>query len=645
MRKKTSIITFIFGIIFACLSFCNISICLAKQLPSAFDPTRHLPLSKVKPGMKGYGLSIFKGTKIEKFDVTVLDVIHNFNPKLDVILVELSGHRLKETGVIAGMSGSPVYFKDPDDGKFKLAGAVAYGWALSRPGFATGGVQPIEQMLQVATNKPKQSATSSPADRNLFCKTLAALTNDSNLKEFDRFILTQAIKTDNTDNTNADNTYENSNNEHPILPEGLRPLSTPICASGLSLKTLKQLQPIFNQENLSLVLSGSAGAGDIQQDNTTQNDIVPAGVLAVPLLIGDLNLAGIGTVTERIGNRFWGFGHPMFAEGPSELPMGAGRIHSIIATLVNSFKLGSAYKPIGTLYHDQATAVAGKIGIVPKMAPITINVNFAGQKISYHYQLAMHKKLSPILLMICANESILARKDLPELNTVKYSGELKFEEFDPINLNNVISNVSIKPLLADIAEPVFIMLNNDFKTIKLESVKLNVDVKPISKYAEILQAALDKNSYKPGEQANIILRLMRIKKPDYMTKISFTIPEDLPDGKYPLSISGMNEMLLTDRMANPYIYKPQNIKEMYQMIKHITKFRSDRFYITIRTRHIGLGAHGCAMPDLPISKLEQLAKAEPAITTKISKYKIIEIPTQHIIYGSFKLRLNISRTQ
>ncbi len=621
------------------VSFCAlifVSTVLAEHLPSAFDPSRHLSLSKVHSGMKGYGLSVFKGTKIERFDVTVLDVIHNFNPKLDVILVELSGKNLKKTGVIAGMSGSPVFLKDPDDGKYKMAGAVAYGWPLSRQGFATGGVQPIQQMLEVDTAKPKKQSTT-PTDRKFFVEAMDAITQSSSLKRFDRFVYTGIVN---------DKIPRGGDIDVQMLPAGLRPLATPICVSGVRMQTIEKLQSVFRSENFSLVMAGSgSGQAGNESAKQAQSQIVPAGVLAVPLVIGDLNLAGIGTVTERIGNRFWGFGHPMFAEGPAELPIGSGVIHSVIANMVSSFKLGSAYKPIGTLYHDQATAVAGQLGVVPKLAPITVNVDFAGKKISYHYQLAMHKKLSPILLLICVNESVLARKDLPELHLVKYTGQLKFEKFAPIKIENTISDVSIKPLLADVAEPTFLMLNNDFETVKLAKVSLNVEVKPISRYAEILQASLDKSSYKPGEKANIILRLARIKKPDFTTMVSFNVPDDLPDGTYSLSIGDMDAALSIDRQANAYLYKPTNIKDVYNMIKHIAQFRSDRFYVMINTKQVGLGLRGYAMPALPGSMLTQLAQAEPGLISKTVQYKKIEVPTKYVIFGNAKLRLKISRSQ
>src|SRR5213075_2084279 len=120
--------------------------------PPGFDPQKHMRVSEIKPGMKGYGLSVFRGTKIERFDAEVISILRNFNPKLNVILVRLSGQNLEHTGGIAGMSGSPIYLKD-EEGRERLAGAFAYGWPMGKD--PVGGVQPIEYMLALPTKPIK----------------------------------------------------------------------------------------------------------------------------------------------------------------------------------------------------------------------------------------------------------------------------------------------------------------------------------------------------------------------------------------------------------------------------------------------------------------------------------------------------------
>ena len=124
-------------------------------LASLFDPARHMRVCEVRPGMKGYGLSVFKGTKIERFDVEVLSVLQNFNPKYDVVLIECHGANLEHTGAIAGMSGSPIFLKD-DQGRERMIGAFAYGWPMMKDPVA--GVQPIEYMLEIADwrNAPRR---------------------------------------------------------------------------------------------------------------------------------------------------------------------------------------------------------------------------------------------------------------------------------------------------------------------------------------------------------------------------------------------------------------------------------------------------------------------------------------------------------
>src|SRR3954463_333921 len=133
----------------------------AAEPKSLFDPARHMRVSEVKPGMTGYGLSVFKGTKIERFDVEVISVLHNFNPKYDVILIRASGQNLEHTGAVAGMSGSPIYLKD-EQGRERMCGAFAYGFPLAKDPVA--GVQPIEYMLQLTEPKPGTTITGSPKD-------------------------------------------------------------------------------------------------------------------------------------------------------------------------------------------------------------------------------------------------------------------------------------------------------------------------------------------------------------------------------------------------------------------------------------------------------------------------------------------------
>ncbi|MFA5865628.1 MAG: hypothetical protein WC975_13195 [Phycisphaerae bacterium] len=612
-----------------------------KEYPRWFDPARHLPIEKVQRGMKGYGLSIFYGTKIERFEVKILDVVHNFEPRRNAILVELAGQKLERTGTIEGMSGSPVFLKDPSDGKYKIIGAVAFGWPLPCPGPPVCGVQPIEEMMVVA---PDQSPTPIlvSADRDFLPSALKVLASGSgklkSLNEFDRFAWAGLVEEP------AEKSDRDSSRVDPAKA-GLYPLATPLGVAGISPRTFGQLSSILDPMNMTLIKTG-AGSGGTEALDADVDKIQPAGVLAVPLVLGDLSIAAVGTVTDVVGDRIWGFGHAFFGQGPMELPISAGVIHTIIPNMVSSFKLGSPSKPIGTLYNDQTTAVAGRIGPVPKTIPLNIKVNFAGETQTFHYELAMHEKLAPLLAMICVQNSIVYRKDLPEIHTVHYSGQITFDQFGKVEFSNTSSNSELGMLLADIGEPLNLMMNNEFQRVKFKNIDVNVQIVPKNEQATIRQARLDKPQYRPGDPVRVELLLSRFRGPELTHSISFTVPDDLADGEYDLAVGGISTAVRADRRSNPYAYNMTSAKDIYEVIRRIESFQSKQFYIALGTNEEGLGLRHYGLKQLPGSKLQQLQGADPALTSKFSSVRLYSLPSQFVVSGQEQqLRLTVSRNQ
>lgn len=607
-----------------------------KTRPRWFDPARHLPLEKVKPGMTGYGLSIFSGEKIERFDVRIVDVVHNaFEAKRSAILVELTGQNLERTSVIQGMSGSPVYLKDPEDGKDKIIGAVAFGWEFPCPGPALCGVQPIEQMLIISPEQtPKPMLVR--ADRHFVPAALRAMASTTGrtrpLREFDRFAWAGLVA-------------DPEEKDLPQGPEpsglGLKPLATPLGISGVSSQTFKQLSAFLAGRNVTLMKTGTGSVTESRGNDR----LVTAGVLAVPVVMGDMNLAAIGTVTDAVGDHVWGFGHSFFAQGPLELPLAAGVVHAVVPNQVSSFKLGSALKPVGTLYNDEKTGVTGKMGPIPKMVPLTVNVNINGEAETFRYDLAIHERLSPMLAMVCIHSAVLARNDLPEQHVIRYAGNIHFGSFGKLEFANTTSDSELGMLLADVVEPINLMMNNDFERVKFTGLDVNIEVQARSEQATIEQTRLDKPFYRPGETAQIDILFSRPRGPEYRQTFQFTVPDDLPDGKYELTLGGIAAAMGADRRSNPYLYKPTCIANLFDMIKRIESFRSDKLYVIINTREEGLGVRCSGMRLLPGSKLQQLQEADPGLTTKYSLHRVISLASRHVVNGQEQLTLEVSRTQ
>jgi hypothetical protein len=265
----------------------------AQPVPSLFDPARHMHVSEVHPGMTGYGLTVFKGSKIEKFDVEVLSVLKDFNPQDDVVLIRCKGAYMDHVGSVAGMSGSPIYLRDAE-GRDRMIGAFAYGWPLTKDPVA--GVQPIEYML--ALPSPRSSPTTSPgleggkgpvstqvmpaAGRATWSMKSVALMMQARYRAV-HHLLAGLGRSDASTTGN-----ESLTGEGDSLPR-LMPLTTPLMASGLSSRLMDELAPQFKSMGLTMLQSGG-GSGGASAPQGTGLPLQPGSVLAVPLLTGDADV-------------------------------------------------------------------------------------------------------------------------------------------------------------------------------------------------------------------------------------------------------------------------------------------------------------------------------------------------------------------
>ncbi|MBI2298573.1 MAG: hypothetical protein HYU66_06405 [Armatimonadetes bacterium] len=253
-----------------------------------------LHLSDVKPGMKGYGLTVFQGTKIEKFDVTVLGVLHAFDFAMDMILIRVENGPCvtKGWGILAGMSGSPIYI----DGK--LMGALAYGWEFQKE--AVAGITPIEQML----------AQYDPKDPRVQTAELhGSLRPDGGVMQ----VADQVVHEVRVLPTHA------AARQLGAVPRDvgiLTPVATPLFVSGLGVGGMKWLDGFLAPYNI-VPLQG--GAAQVPED--TPAELVPGAAVAVTIGSGDIDLTAIGTVTYVDGDTVLAFGHPFFGFGAVDIPM------------------------------------------------------------------------------------------------------------------------------------------------------------------------------------------------------------------------------------------------------------------------------------------------------------------------------------
>jgi hypothetical protein len=389
-----------------------------------------MSVDDVRPGMKGFGKTVFQGTKIEQFDVELLGVLKNFAPKQDMVLARLSGGPLARTGVIAGMSGSPVYI----DGK--LLGAVAFSFPYATEPIA--GIQPIQQMLGLLDQRMRQPQQIAKSD--------AASDNSCLLPESPTaFISSQFRKL-----------AEGTPLHQLLLPQSL--LSTSPFGSGcsqcgfsdshpnasvrvrLDAERLQAFAPFFSAFGFTPVQGGGGGSAQ-NLTNGTPSKIEPGSSINVELIRGDISWSANGTVTHVDGKKVYAFGHPNLTAGPTDVPMSAGYVISLLPNLQNSFKLAVPLDVVGSFQQDRSTGIAGTLGVSSKMIPVNLTLHSSQNTVTkYKFEVAADRFLTPPLMnFIVFNAITSSERALGEM-TVYISGQINLKNQEPVNIGNVFSS-------------------------------------------------------------------------------------------------------------------------------------------------------------------------------------------------------------
>jgi hypothetical protein len=592
----------------------------APAAKSLFDPSRHMRVADVHPGMKGYGLSVFSGTKIDRFDVEVIDVVKNFNPKYDAILIRCKGDFLEHTGAIAGMSGSPIYLYD-QSGQPKMIGAFAYGWPLSKD--PLGGVQPIEYMLSLPGSVGNPATQNSDGSAHAMAATPPPHWSIRDVPLPSWGHPTQSV---------------------PVLRRSdlrLQPLATPLMTGGMSTATLARIAPLFAGSGLTLMQSG--GSGSDAQGKIPP--LEPGSVLAVPLLTGDLELTAIGTCTETVGDRIFGFGHPFFGEGRIDLPMGSGSIATVVANLETSFKLGFISRPTGTLTTDQTVGVAGRIGSVPSMIPIQMHIVYDDGSIdqTYRFQAAVHPKWTPVIASAAAMAALAGDKQLPTYHTVQYDMTMDFSNGQSLHVVNTSVNDEGKGFATDLAMPMMAASDNPFKQVELTRLSGTVHISAHADEAEILSVLVPRSKYQPGETVKVYVSYKMFHGGDGIVPVELPLPHDLPNGTYQLIVSDWTRYLQDEQAAAAFKFDARDIGELFDVLRDVTSTRRNAIYMRLVRQADGVAVGHTAMPRLPSSRRQIMMDAGRSDITQFVTSTVKIESTEMVMDGAAEFSLTIEK--
>src|SRR6202045_5357131 len=355
------------------------------SLAASAQSNEILPLDQVRPGMQGYAYTIFSGDQVEKFDLEVIGVMPNFlGPRQSIILVQLKGPKVERTGVVAGMSGSPVYL----DGKLAGALSLKLGIFTKDP---IAGVTAIEDVVH-----PAAQSSSQPFPRRL-----------------DPSVARQASSSFS-------------------LPSGstLAPIETPLVFSGFQSATLQQFAPQI--QNYGFVAAQGGTAAPRPEDA----HLVPGDMAGMVLVQGDVSINSACPVTAVQADRVFLCGHPFLNLGAVQLPMARSRVLTTLSSDLASTKIVNVGGSIGTITGDHLTAVTGKLGAPPPMIPLDLSIATSRGEQKLHFELVNHPKLTPLLVALTTFNGLTQNAIYGEGTTLHLSGEIRVQGHAPVQIEN-----------------------------------------------------------------------------------------------------------------------------------------------------------------------------------------------------------------
>ncbi len=532
--------------------------------------TAILPLDEVRPGMVGEGRTAFSGEEVETFGVEIVGVLEGAMPGRSIVLANLSGGPLAHTGVMQGMSGSPVYV----DGR--LLGAVAYAFPFAKDPIC--GITPFEEMVRF-TEMPLSSGGSSGAAP-------ALRFSPAGQPSFDPAPVS----------------------EPGIDRDGqqLLPIRTPVTASGLSSSAHRILAPLFRQLGMELAhggLTGTARRGAGQQPDPPA--LSPGSPVGATLIGGDMVLMASGTVThvdEGTGEVF-AFGHPFTGLGSISIPMQAARVEASVASLQNSFKLASAGAPIGVWQQDRATGIRGRLGARARTIPMRIEVEGSrGGRRQYNLELVDHDLFSP-LLAFSGLVSILTQEERPAgTQTIRLGARIGLDGGRTLPVEDVFASGGpgvVTSAAALVAAPLALLLGNPVERIPVREIEVEISASEEAQAATLSRAWLRSSRVRPGESATLRIALKDFRGSERTREVEVPIPRSAAGSRLTLLVADALSAALSDQRQG-VSGTPVSVEQIYRAIARHR--RQSRLYV----RLLGSGRNAAVvggeyLPSLPPS--------------------------------------------
>ncbi len=524
---------------------------------AATPPT--MPVDDLRPGMRGVAYTVFEGVRPEKMEVEVLGVLKNvIGPRKHVIVVRLHGEKAEFTGVVAGMSGSPVYI----DGK--LVGALAYkiGLFSKQP---VGGITPIADMLEIS----EQDATPEPTTH-----------------------VARAPAAGPTEVAGPGLSAQ----EAEMYRQHLQPIEAPLVFAGFREETVKRFAPYFAEAGVVPVM----GAGSVAEEPQPEA-LEPGSGVSMVLIRGDLNIAAGCTVTLVEADRLLACGHPLLHFGRVDMPITKSRVLTTVASEMASFKIMQATETVGALVQDRQTGVLGRLGRSAEMVPVNVSLKNAGQTKSYKFEVLNHARITPVAVMATVFNALRGANEYGEDVSFRMNGALRVEGYPAVTMQDIFAPGDGQPTAFGIAitlgQRFTRIYNNPWAGARIQGLDLEFDVLPERRWARLETARTDVVEARPGDSIVIEAVLQPYRGERILRQIPVRIPASAPRGPLRILVSDGDTL---DRMRN--LNPLGRPLDLASTIASLNKERPNhRLYVSVLQARPQALVEDKVMPALPLS--------------------------------------------
>ena len=560
--------------------------------------------------MKGTALTVFQGVKPESMDVEVLGVMHNVNgPKGDVILVRLHGTKPEYTGVVAGMSGSPVYFNG------KLAGALAFriGEFSKEP---IAGVTPIQEMLEI--NALDRSATPAPLRAGLLNA------NPSNQSEA------------------AASPGENAALPMQNYSNYLTPIETPLVFNGFAADTLQRYASQFAAVGIVPVM-GVGSASDRKQPEP----IEAGSAVSAVLVRGDMDIAATCTVTYVDPQRLLACGHPLLQFGEVDLPMTKATVLATLPSPLNAFKIVNTTDTIGAFVQDRQNGIMGVPGRESKMIPGTVAMHAGTATKEFHYEILNNARLTPLAMMATVFNALHGTNEYGEDITYRMNGVLSVKGYADVTLRNMFApqdngQPAAALAAASIGDRFGRIYSNPFDAPDVEGVKLDFEVVRERRSARLEAARTDMTEARPGDQIMVETVIRPYRGERLLRQIPIRIPTSASKGTLHVLVSDGETL---DRMhrGTPMMNRGLGLAPTIALLNK--ERANDRVYVSLIDSDPEAMVADKVMPTLPLSVMNVMdnmrGTQDMVVLGESSVSEASTDPLDYVVSGAQMLTINI----